>query len=59
MASITDSLVCTRRRTLADTDPAVAGVLRDETTRQNTGLELIASENVVSPAIRAALALDS
>ena len=51
MASITDSLVCTRRRTLADTDPAVAGVLRDETTRQNTGLELIASENFVSAAV--------
>ena len=51
MASITDSLVRTRRRTLADTDPAVAGVLRDETTRQNTGLELIASENFVSAAV--------
>ena len=51
MASITDSLVSTRRRTLADADPAVAGVLRDETTRQNTGLELIASENFVSAAV--------
>ena len=51
MASITDSLVSIRRRTLADTDPAVAGVLRDETTRQNTGLELIASENFVSAAV--------
>ncbi len=51
MASITDSLVSTRRRTLGDTDPAIAGVLRDETTRQNTGLELIASENFVSAAV--------
>ena len=51
MASIADSLVSTRRRTLADTDPTVAGVVRDETTRQNTGLELIASENFVSAAV--------
>ena len=51
MASITNSLVSTRRRTLADTDPAIAGVVRDETTRQNTGLELIASENFVSAAV--------
>ena len=51
MASIADSLVSTRRRNLADSDPAIAGVLRDETTRQNTGLELIASENFVSAAI--------
>ena len=51
MASITDSLVSTRRRTLADTDPAIAGVVRHETTRQNTGLELIASENFVSAAV--------
>ena len=51
MAAITDSLVNTRRRTLADTDRAIAGVVRDETTRQNTGLELIASENFVSAAV--------
>ena len=51
MASITDSLVSTRRRTLADTDPAIAGVVRHETTRQNTGLALIASENFVSAAV--------
>ena len=51
MAPITDSLVNTRLRTLADTDPAIAGVVRDETTRQNTGLELIASENFVSAAV--------
>ena len=51
MAPSTDSLVNTRLRTLADTDPAIAGVLGDETTRQNTGLELIASENFVSAAV--------
>ena len=51
MVTITDRLVSSRRRTLDDTDPAIAGVLRDETTRQNTGLELIASENFVSAAV--------
>lgn len=35
-------------RTLADTDPEVATAIRDEVRRQNTGLELIASENFVS-----------
>jgi glycine hydroxymethyltransferase len=38
-------------RTLADTDPEVAGALRDELHRQNHGLELIASENFVSKAV--------
>ena len=51
MPPITDSPASTRRRTLAGTDPAIAGVLRDETTRQNSGLELIASENFVSAAV--------
>ena len=51
MAPITDSPVSTRQRSLADTDPAIATVLCDETTRQNTGLELIASENFVSAAV--------
>jgi glycine hydroxymethyltransferase len=41
-------------RTLAETDPEIAAVLRDELHRQNSGLELIASENFVSPAILAA-----
>src|SRR5438876_3791880 len=35
-------------RTLAETDPEIAGAIRDELHRQNTGLELIASENFVS-----------
>jgi glycine hydroxymethyltransferase len=38
-------------RTLAETDPEVATALRDELHRQNSGLELIASENFVSKAV--------
>jgi glycine hydroxymethyltransferase len=38
-------------RTLAETDPEIAGAIRDELHRQNTGLELIASENFVSRAV--------
>ena len=40
-----------RWRTLADTDPDIARVLHDERHRQNSGLELIASENFVSQAV--------
>jgi glycine hydroxymethyltransferase len=38
-------------RTLADTDPEIAGAIRNELHRQNSGLELIASENFVSRAV--------
>src|SRR6187549_691363 len=38
-------------RTLAETDPEVAGAVRNEVERQNSGLELIASENFVSAAV--------
>jgi glycine hydroxymethyltransferase len=38
-------------RTLADIDPDIARAINDETERQATGLELIASENFVSSAI--------
>jgi glycine hydroxymethyltransferase len=38
-------------RTLAETDPEIAGAIRNELHRQNTGLELIASENFVSRAV--------
>jgi glycine hydroxymethyltransferase len=38
-------------RTLAEADPEIAGAIRDEVNRQNSGLELIASENFVSRAI--------
>jgi glycine hydroxymethyltransferase len=38
-------------RTLAEADPEIAGAIRDERHRQNSGLELIASENFVSRAV--------
>ena len=40
---------------LADVDPEVAEILRDEARRQATGLELIASENFVSEAVLEAM----
>jgi glycine hydroxymethyltransferase len=40
-----------RLRSLADTDPDIASVVRNELHRQNNGLELIASENFVSQAV--------
>ena len=40
-----------RWRTLADTDPDIANAITHELHRQNTGLELIASENFVSQAV--------
>jgi glycine hydroxymethyltransferase len=44
-----------RWRTLAETDPEVAKAIADERHRQNTGLELIASENFVSRAVLEAM----
>jgi glycine hydroxymethyltransferase len=44
-----------RWRTLADTDPEIAKAIADERHRQNTGLELIASENFVSRAVLEAM----
>jgi glycine hydroxymethyltransferase len=38
-------------RSLAETDPDIAQAIRNETHRQNSGLELIASENFVSRAV--------
>ena len=38
-------------RSLAETDPDIAAAIRDELHRQNSGLELIASENFVSRAV--------
>src|SRR5437016_8923772 len=40
-----------RWRALAETDPDIAGAIRNEQRRQNDGLELIASENFVSRAV--------
>src|SRR5882762_3645148 len=47
----TDSMSPSIWRTLADTDAEVAQAIRDELHRQNSGLELIASENFVSRAV--------
>src|SRR6476469_6923182 len=41
----------TRSRTLAQADPDIAAAIRNETHRQEDGLELIASENFVSAAV--------
>src|SRR3989337_1563374 len=40
-----------RWQSLADADPDIAKAIADERTRQNDGLELIASENFVSRAV--------
>jgi glycine hydroxymethyltransferase len=40
---------------LAEADPEISRLIRDETRRQAEGLELIASENFVSPAVLEAL----
>ena len=40
-----------RWRTLAETDAEIAQAIKDELHRQNSGLELIASENFVSQAV--------
>src|SRR5579859_8195244 len=42
-------------RSLEETDPDIAAVLRNEVRRQATGLELIASENFVSEAVLEAM----
>ena len=47
----TPTLTHSRWRTLAETDPEIARAIRDEVERQNSGLELIASENFVSQAV--------
>ncbi len=40
---------------LSDVDPLIAAALADEKTRQQDQIELIASENIVSPAVREVL----
>jgi glycine hydroxymethyltransferase len=45
------SAISPMSRSLADTDPEIAGAIRNETRRQAEGLELIASENFVSSAV--------
>jgi glycine hydroxymethyltransferase len=51
MTMSTKTEVPTRWRSLADTDPEVASAIANELHRQNSGLELIASENFVSQAV--------
>jgi hypothetical protein len=46
----------TPSRALTATDPAIADIIRRETQRQNTTIQLIASENFTSPAVLAARA---
>jgi glycine hydroxymethyltransferase len=41
--------------TLAESDPEIAGLIDNEVDRQRSGLELIASENFVSPAVLEAM----
>jgi glycine hydroxymethyltransferase len=47
------SRITTMLNLLSTTDPEIAGIIEDETRRQENGLELIASENVASPAVMA------
>ena len=47
----TKTEVPSRWRALAETDPEIAASIRHEVHRQNSGLELIASENFVSQAV--------
>ena len=46
---------CPPGAALAETDPEIAHLIAEETERQNDGLELIASENFVSPAVLEAM----
>jgi glycine hydroxymethyltransferase len=46
--------VTTPAEALAATDPEIADIIRRETERQNTTIQLIASENFTSPAVLAA-----
>src|SRR6201987_1521859 len=43
------------KRPLGQVDPAIAGLLREESCRQATGVELITSENLVSEAVLEAM----
>ena len=46
---------CPPGKALTATDPAIAALITRETERQNHGIELIASENFVSPAVLEAM----
>jgi glycine hydroxymethyltransferase len=51
MTHALDTLPHDLMRTVSETDPEIAQAVRNEVGRQNTGLELIASENFVSSAV--------
>ena len=55
MTDSVDTTATNRHRAIADADPQIAQAVRDEVHRQNTGLELIASENFVSAAVLEAM----
>ena len=55
MSSWTDWDRCPPGATLRDSDPEIARLIEEEIARQNEGLELIASENFVSPAVMEAM----
>jgi glycine hydroxymethyltransferase len=46
---------CPPGEALRDADPEIAELIEEEITRQNDGIELIASENFVSPAVMEAM----
>jgi glycine hydroxymethyltransferase len=55
MSSWSDWERCPPGEALRERDPEVAGLIEEEIARQNEGLELIASENFVSPAVLEAM----
>jgi len=55
MTELKEQLFDVHDRLVAAVDPELARALEDERRRQNEGLELIASENFVSPAVLAAM----
>ena len=55
MSSWSDWERCPPGEALREGDPEVAALIEDEIARQNEGLELIASENFVSPAVLEAM----
>ncbi|HEV7993722.1 MAG TPA: serine hydroxymethyltransferase [Gemmatimonadaceae bacterium] len=55
MSSWTSWERCPPGDALRDVDPEIAGLVEEEIARQNDGIELIASENFVSPAVLEAM----
>jgi glycine hydroxymethyltransferase len=55
MNDFTKYHLCSPGAALRATDPAIASLIDEEITRQKDGLELIASENFVSPAVLEAM----